>query len=105
MKERLRSVLSHSHPASAGCCAFKARRETVLTVSEREPGLNLKHSRRVDVRKRRDCIRRRTNSTNKLPKRRRRDRRVAIYRHTAAEKVSVIEKVEAFEAQQNAGAV
>ena len=75
-------------------CAFAG--ETSLL--EDKPRLQLKHPRRVDIRKRRDRIRSCSYRPNKLTKRRHCDASVTINRHAASEKVSVVEKIKRFEA-------
>src|SRR5215813_13230863 len=63
--------------------------------------LDLKHSRRVDVRERWNRIRRSPHTTNKLPERRHRSLANSEDCHTATEEVSMIEEIETFQSHHD----
>jgi hypothetical protein len=65
----------------------------------------LEHPRRIDVCERRNSVRGRANVSNELAGRGMRCRAIAIGRHPATEEVSVIENVEAFQPEQEAGVI
>src|SRR6185503_19614580 len=71
---------------------------------EDQPRLKLKHARRVDIRKRRNRIRRRSHTTDKLSKRRRRYQAITVSRHSASQKVAMIEEIETFQSEQQSEA-
>src|ERR1051325_123951 len=77
-------------------CAFCA-----FLWLEGKPSLHLERSRRIDVRERRDRIRRRPHSTHELSERWHRNLPRSEHRYTTPEEVSVIEKIESFQSQQD----
>jgi hypothetical protein len=77
------------------------RRHATDLKSKHKLRLHLEHPRRINIRERRDSIRRSSHRTHELPERRYWRLIDTENRHATSKEVPVIEKIEAFQSQQN----